>query len=134
MATRHGKNAAVTFAGTALGAFCNEGSLSIDIDTAETSVFGQNYKSFLTGQGTATLELSGHYDPAAGGPGAIIRAQLFVDAVAIIWEPGGAVAGQTRYTFNALVTNYSEASSTSDRVTFSTSLQMTGSPTIITIP
>lgn len=133
MAFKHGKSAAVSFNAVLLTAFSNEGSLNIDIDTAETSVFGNNYKTFLTGQGTGVLTLSGHYDPAAGGPGPTITPRLFNDSTAVVWFPGGNSTGQTSYTFAAIVTNYTESSSTGDRVTFSATLQVTGTITIATI-
>lgn len=134
MAFRHGKNAAVSFNAVLLSPFCNEGSLSLDVDTAETSAFGQNWKTFLAGQGGGSLELSGHYDPVAGGPGPTITARLFNDSTAVIWYPGGNTSGQTSYTFNAIVAAYSESSSTGDRVSFSATLQTTGTVTIATVP
>lgn len=133
MAFKHGKSASLTFNSVVLQSFGNDGSLSLDIDTAETSVFGVNWKTFLTGQGTGTLTFSGHYDPAAAGPGPTLVARLFNDSTATIWQPGGSATGQTQYAFNSIITNYSESSTTSDRVTFSVSLQATGTVTITTL-
>lgn len=134
MSFRHGKSAAVTVNAVNLSAFSNEGSLSLDIDTAETSAFGQDWKTNLAGQGGGSLELSGHYDPVAGGPGATIFPLLFTTAaIPVVWYPGGNVTGQTSYTFNAIVTGYTEGASTGDRVTFSATLMTTGVVTRATV-
>jgi predicted secreted protein len=134
VAFRHGKNAALAFNAVQLGAFGNEGSINLDIDTSETSAFGQNWKSYLSGQGGGTVTFSGHYDPAAGGPGPTITPRLFSDSTAFVFYPGGNTSGQTSWTGTCIVTNYTESASTTDRVNFSVTLQTTGTVTPATVP
>lgn len=133
MAARHGKNAAITFNSVNLGPFCTEGSLNIDIDTADTSTFGTNWKNYLSGQGGGTLEMSGNYDPVAGGPTLTITSRLFSDSTPVVWYPGGNTTGQLSASFNAIVSNYTENAAVGDKVGFSASLTVTGPVTWATV-
>ena len=134
MAFRHGKNAALTVNAVALTAFCDNVGISRDVDTAETSVFGVDDKTFLPGLRGGTLSISGSYDPTVTtGPAAVLEGLLGAAAFTVIFEPGGNTTGQRRHTFSALMTNYSETSAVGDKVTFSGAIIVTGAVTSITI-
>lgn len=130
MAFRHGKFAEISVNSVDLSAFCDSAELSIDVDTAETSTFGDTYKSHLAGLAGATIELSGNYDPTAvSGPSAVLMALIGAAAFPVEYHPGGNTAGQREHTFNAILTSYSESSPVGDKVTFSASLLVDGAVT-----
>lgn len=127
MAFRHGKYAEITVNSNDLSAFCDSAELSIDVDTAETSTFGSDWKTHLAGLAGGTIELSGNYDPTATtGPAAVLMALIGAAAFPVVLFPGGDVTGQRSHTFNAILTSYSESSPVGDKVTFSASLLADG--------
>jgi hypothetical protein len=134
MAFRHGKNAAVTVNSVALSSFCDSVDLSRDVDTSETTVFGNDDKTFIPGLRGGNINLSGNYDPTAStGPADVLEGLLGSAPFPVVYEPGGNVAGQRRHSFNAIITNYSENSAVGDKVTFSASMIITGAVTSTTI-
>lgn len=125
MTARHGKNAAVTIAGTSLQTFCDSLDLSFEVDTAEADTFGATFKSEVAGLTGAKVEIAGKYDPTAStGPGAVIWAAIAggVPVTALLY-PGGTASGQTLWTITSglLVTGYSESSAVGDVVKFKAS-------------
>ena len=126
----------MTVATKALSLFCDTADIDINIDTAETTVFTNTYKTYLAGLAGATLTLSGSWDPTVTtGPASVLFAQIALNqagtVTAVIFYPAGNNAGQgTSHTFNALLSNYKESSKVSDRVAFSCSLLVTGVDTV----
>ena len=135
MAFRHGKFAAITVNSKDLAAFCSDVSLSIDVDTADTSTFGSTWKTSLAGLVGGKTEVKGLYDPTATtGPAAVFEGCITGGvAVPVLHYPGGNVAGQRLNTFNAIVIGYSESSPVGGIVAFTASLLVTGAvtPTVI---
>jgi predicted secreted protein len=131
MAFRHGKNASVTINSVDLSTFCDDLSLAIDVDTADTTTFGSTWKSAIAGLPGAKMTLKGDYDPTAStGPASAIFACITGGApVAVVHKPGGTLTGQRTNSFNAIVTNYTEDSPVGGVVTFSASLLVTGAVT-----
>ena len=136
MAFKHGRLAEVTVATKALSLFVDTADIDINIDTAETTVFTNTYKTYLAGLAGATLTLSGSWDPTVTtGPASVLFAQIALNqagtVTAVIFYPAGNNAGQgTSHTFNALLSNYKESSKTTDKVSFSCSLLVTGVDTV----
>jgi hypothetical protein len=60
MAFVHGKNTAVYYNGSNLSSYFNEASMSQDVETAETTAFGDSAKTYITGlkDGTCSRTLS----------------------------------------------------------------------------
>lgn len=134
MAFRHGKYAEVTVNSVDLSSFSDSVELSIDVDTAETSTFGVDWKTHIPGLAGATVELTGNYDPTATtGPASALSALIGAAPFAVEVHPGGDVNGQIEHTFNAILTNYSESSPVGDKVTFSASLLVTGAVTTVEV-
>jgi hypothetical protein len=79
--------------------------------------------------------MSGSYDgTATTGPAAVIETCIANGtAWPIKFFPGGSASGQRQHVFNALVTNYSEASPVGDKVTFSAALLADGTVTSTTL-
>lgn len=134
MAFRHGKYAEITVNAVALSAFCDSADLSIDVDTAEASTFGQDWKRQLAGLAGATLDLTGDYDPTeTTGPADVLQALIGVDDVPIVLYPGGNVAGQAERSFDAVLKSYKESAKIADVVKFSASFVVTGAVTFDTV-
>lgn len=131
MAPRHGRHAQISVNAVDLSTFCDELELSIDVDTAEVTGFGSQWKSHIAGLVGAQLTLSGSFDPTAStGPAAALMACIAGDAaVAVVHKPGGTASGQRTNSFNAIVSNYTEGSSKDDKVTFASTLTVTGAVT-----
>lgn len=135
MAFIHGKAAAVTVNGTALGAYGNNINLKIGIDTADVSTFGNTWKANVVGMAGATVTIDGDYDPVVTvGPQAVLQALIGAAAFPVLYFPGGNTTGQVKHTFNAILTDYSESSSTGDAVKWSASVILTGADTITLVP
>jgi hypothetical protein len=131
VAFRHGSNADLYIGANSIKAFSDSLEFSVDADTAETSTFGNSWKTFLAGMLGGSLSVSGSYDPTTGtGPAAILWACIWGGTPwAMVHFPGGSVAGQRKNAFDGLVANYTESSTTSDRVTFSAEIMVTGTVT-----
>lgn len=59
----HGKQTSVILDGVNLSPFLNAADVTLDVDTAETTVFQAAWKTFIAGTGQAKAELGGFYDP-----------------------------------------------------------------------
>jgi hypothetical protein len=79
----------------------------------------------------AKLDLSGAFDPTVTtGPASALFACITGGvAVAVVHKPGGTLTGQRTNSFNAIVTSYSESSPVGGKVTFKSSLLVTGAVT-----
>jgi len=76
MSFRHGRNTRVLFADQDISSYLNEVSGSQTLETAETSTFGSNAKTYVVGQNDATISFSGMFD---GEEDAI--AEIFQDVI-----------------------------------------------------
>jgi hypothetical protein len=135
MAFKHGKSAAVWIGTNDLSAFLDQAEKSTDVDTAETTTFGQNWKRYLAGLIGTTLSVSGSYDGTAStGPAALLETAI-ANGTAWTWKffPGGSASGQRQHSFSAFVTNYSESSPVGDKVTFSAEILADGTVTSTTL-
>ena len=135
MAFKHGKSAQLFVGTTELSSFLNSGDKSTDVDTAEVTTFGQNWKVYLAGLIGANLSLAGSYDgTATTGPAAVLETCITGGtAWPIKFFPGGSATGQRQHSFNAFVTNYSESAPVGDAVSFSSTLQASGTVTSTTL-
>lgn len=135
MAARHGLNAAVYVGTNNLSGYLDQADKSTDVDTAETTVFGNSWKQYLAGLIGATLSISGSYDgTATTGPAALMETCI-ANGTAWTWKffPGGSASGQRSHSFSAFVTNYSESSPVADKVTWSAEILATGTVTSTTL-
>ncbi len=136
MAFKHGRLAEVTVATKALSTYCDTADINFKIDTADTATFTAAWKTYIAGLAGATLTLSGDYDPTVTtGPASVFVAQFALNqagtVTAVVFYPAGNNAGQgTSHTFNALVTDYKEASKTNTAVRFDCTLLVTGADTV----
>lgn len=132
MPTRHGRkavfqldNAAGTL--TDISAHVDNVDFPRPVETGETTAFGDDDKTYITGLRDATFSLSGHYDPATGAVDEHLSGILGQDAtVTFEYGPGGNVTGDVKYTGEAILTSYEVTSPVGDKVSFTAELQTTG--------
>ena len=134
---KHGKNAYFALDGTAaslvnISNTLNEISLPRAIETAETTAFGQNDKTYITGLGDATISLSGMFDATVDAQIAGNIANLksgSVSSLSFEYGPSGSAGSSPKFTGEALITSYDISSPVGDVVTYSLELQVTGAVT-----
>lgn len=123
MAFRHGKFAEISVNGADLSAFCDSADLNIDVDTADASTFGIQWKRNLEGLAGGSIDGGGDYDPTdTTGPAIVLLGCIGAGPVPVILYPGGNVSGQISHTFDAILTSYKESAKVGDKVTFTFSL------------
>jgi hypothetical protein len=135
MAARHGKSAEVWVGTNNLSSFLDQADKSTDVDTADTTTFGNNWKTFIAGLVGSSLSISGSYDGTnTTGPASILETCI-ANGTAWTWKyfPGGSATGQRLNSFSAFVTNYSESAPVADKVTFSAEVLATGTVTSSTL-
>lgn len=134
---KHGKNAYFALDGTAgtlvaISDTLNEISVPREIETAETTAFGQNDKTYITGLGDATVSLSGMFDATVDAMIAGNIANLksgSVSSLTFEYGPSGSAASAVKLTGEALITSYEVSSPVGDVITYSLELQVTGGVT-----
>lgn len=125
----HGKNAQFVIGATNISNVLNEASLPREIETAETTAFGTQDKTYITGLSDATVSLSGMFDATADTAINAIITNLKSGSIASAsfrYGPAGSAAGKPKFEGDALITSYELSSPVGDVVTFSLELQVTG--------
>lgn len=118
---------------TDISAFCEEVSLSRDIETAEVTTFGDDAKEYITGLTDATVSISGKFD--AGTASAIdpVLSGILGSASTVSWayrvNSASTSATNPEYQGEAIMTSYEVSGSVGDAVTFSAEFQCTGAIT-----
>lgn len=127
MAFVHGKLGEFTVNSKNLSTYCDKMEISVEVDTAETTTFGDAWKKFIGGTAGASIKIGGSWEPTTTtGPASAIAAIISGGAaVTFIAEPGGAAVNQGR-TGSCLISSYTESGDVGDRVTFDAEFQVTG--------
>jgi predicted secreted protein len=126
---KHGKNAQFELGGTNLSNTLNEISLPREIETAETTAFGTQDKTYIVGLSDATVSLSGMFDATTDSAISTIIANLKSGSIAsasFAYGPSGSAASSPKFSGEALVTSYEISSPVGDVITYSLELQCTG--------
>jgi len=138
MAFSHGKNAVVQLdngAGslTAITAFLSKSSLERMRETAETTVFGLNDKTYVAGLKEATFSGEGNFD---GALDLILSDDIGDNASTktLQYDPQGSTTGLPRYSVECWITKYSIDTDIGDKGSCSFDLQCTGVVTRTTVP
>lgn len=127
---RYGAKALVTVNAVDLSAYCDEGGISIDVDTAETTTFAATWKTFIEGLATAKFTLKGNFDPTVTvGPAVVLSGLIGGGAKSIVFNPAGTATGELKRTVSAILTSYGEDSPVGGKVTFTAAFQGTGAVT-----
>jgi len=123
MALAHGKDATLSIDGTDISAYTDNVSFSRDVDTAETTAFGDDDKTYIAGLEGATMNCSGSYDNGGSASDATLHGAFDGASVAWSYSPDG---GTVTYSGNAFITNYTVNAPVGDKVSWSASLIVTG--------
>jgi hypothetical protein len=138
MAFSHGKNAVVQLdngAGvlTAITAYLSKASLERARETAETTVFGLNDKTYIAGLKDATFSGEGNFDPALD---LILHDDIgdSANTKTLQYDPQGSTSGLPRYSVECWPTKYSIDTDIGEKGGCSFELQCTGVVTRTTVP
>jgi len=116
-----------------LSAFCEDVSLSRDIETAEVTTFGDSAKEYITGLTDATISISGKFDANGASSVDSVLSGILGQAATVTYNyrPNSAAIAATNpeYQGEAIVTSYEVSGSVGDAVTFSAELQCSGAIT-----
>jgi len=116
-----------------LSAFCEDVSLSRDIETAEVTTFGDSAKEYITGLSDATISISGKFDADGASSVDSVLSGILGQAATVTYNyrPNSAAISATNpeYQGEAILTSYEVAGSVGDAVTFSAELQCSGAIT-----
>lgn len=124
-----------------LSTYCKEVSFPSKMDTAETSTFGTQVKTYVQGLADRTLATSGSWegiaaalsDTTAANPtsfDALVSGLIgAAQEVAFAYGPTGNAAGAIKYIGRAILTDYQVMGGIGSLVEFSASFQVTGNVT-----
>ena len=127
MAFTHGKKARFLLEDSStisrdISAYMNTAGLNRSAETAETSVFSSTAKTYVPGLKDGTIPLGGVWDPTLDG---------YMDGVvgkdkAYKYFPASTAAGSVHYGGDCIITSYDISSALGGAVSWSGSLQLTG--------
>lgn len=126
MAAVHGKDTVVYVNGYELTTYLNEVSVSREVDTAETSTFGNSAKTYIAGQKDGTADMSGIWDGTAGAVDDRLAAYFGADGTVFTVGYGGSTLGNRADVFAGIQTSYEIGASLGDAVSVSASVQGSG--------
>lgn len=110
----------------------SDANINISIDTADTSHFGSNAKTYITGQNDATSSVTALFDRARLGTiVAAFNGLLTGTIVSLTVElgPEGTATGATKISQEMIMTSLNIGASVADLVSVSFELQRTGDTT-----
>lgn len=123
---RHGKRTAVFLNGTDMSPFLNEATTTQEMETAETTTFGDNDKTYIIGLADGTISCSGLFDSTAGASDDVLNGLIGEEDNSITVCPEGATAGRRAVLANGQLTSYEVSSPVSDVVSISAEIQADG--------
>lgn len=127
MAFLHGKGTAVLFNEYDLSSYFNDAGVTRNVETAETTAFGNNSKTYIIGLMDGTLSLSGMFDGTAGAIDAVLAGVLGTEnaAVTTVLYNGASIGNRVQLA-QTEVTSYDVSAPVGDVVAASTELQADG--------
>lgn len=133
MAFVHGKDSVFKIDNAAgsltnISTYVKDCSLAQSVDVPETSTFGDNAKTFITGLSSATFSINGLFDPTVNTVLAGITGSSTTKSFE--YGPAGSTAGLPKYTGEAILTSYGVSGDVSDAVQFTAEFQITGAVTL----
>lgn len=123
---RHGKRTAVLLNGTDMTPFLNEATQTQEIETAETTTFSDEDKTYIVGLGDGTISTSGLFDSTAGASDAVLSGLIGQEDNTFTVLPEGATAGARSIIANGQLTSYEVSSPVADVVSISAEVQADG--------
>lgn len=103
-----------------LSAYLTNVSFPRDFDTAETSTFGNTYKTYIVGLGSSTIQIQGRYDSTAtSGPDVVLSGLIGLTTTSTVkYGPEGLTTGKVQYNGLFFLSQYQITGSISSDVTF----------------
>ena len=138
MAFTHGKKSKFSIDNSAgsltdISAYCDDVSLSRDIETAETTSFGDDAKEYIIGLTDASISVSGKFDAAGASTVDSVLSGILGQEASVSFEyvPGGGTIGASNpgYQGECYLTSYEVSGSVGDVTSFSASFQVSGAIT-----
>lgn len=123
---RHGKRTVVLMNGTNMSPFLNEATQTQSVETAETTTFADNDKTYITGLGDGTISTSGLFDSTAGASNDVLTGALGLEDNTFTVLPEGATLGAESVIANGQLTSYDVSSPVADVVSISAEIQADG--------
>lgn len=106
----------------------NESGVDQSIDVEETSVFGEDAKSYVVGLEDGTISLSGHFSTDSGHAYDVLKG-IKREVVGFEYLPEGDDSGKPKLSGSCILTSFNVSSSVNGKVDVSASLQVTGGVT-----
>ena len=127
MAFIHGKGTAALYNEHDLSSYFNDGAASHSVETAETTVFGNDDKTYIVGLRDGTVSLSGMFDGSTDAVDDVLRQSLGTEDGGITTICyGGATAGNRASLAQVETTSYDISMPVSDVVAASAEFQVDG--------
>lgn len=123
---RHGKKTAVLLNGTNMSPFLNEATTTTEIETAETTTFGTQDKTYIMGLSDGTISTSGLFDSAAGASNDVLTGLINQEDNTFTVMPEGVAAGNPAVIANGQMTSYEVSSPVGDVISISAEVQADG--------
>lgn len=113
-----------------LSAYFNKGDLDRMADMLETTVFGLNSKTYVSGLFDGSIPLEGFYDSTVTSGVDVVLSGILGGATRTFeLGPEGGSAGKIKYTGSCLLKSYKISSAVAEIVSISAELQLTGDVT-----
>ena len=132
MAFVHGKDSVIKMDNasgslTDVSAYVNNVDFPITSDIAETTVMGNDNKTYIVGLKDATLSLTGLWDATMDAILGVIVGQA--STVSFELSPEGTSSGKVKYTGEAICIEYGQNPPVGDVVSYTANFQVTGAVT-----
>jgi len=119
---------------TDMSAILQDVGIGRGLDMGETTSFGSNAKTYITGLGDSTISVSGKYDSTFDSQIQTCLSGLQAGTISSLlfeYRTNNAIVSSTnpKWTGSALIKSYEVKSSVADVVSFSLELQVTGAVT-----
>ncbi len=98
-------------------------------DTLESTVFGQDNKSYIPSLNDGTVGISGKFDAVTGGPDVTLRALRGLGPLTVEWQPEGGGAGKPFRRVEAILTSYAASAPVGGIITYTATWQASGAET-----
>lgn len=123
---RHGKRTAVLLNGTDMSPFLNEATTTQTVETAETTTFSDDDKTYIVGLADGTISTSGLFDSSAGASDEVLNGTLGTEDNTFTVLPAGNIEGRRAILANGQLTSYEIAAPVADVISISAEVQADG--------
>ena len=124
MPFKHGKNTTVLLGAVNLSPYLDSADLSLDMDTADTTMFGATWKSAIGGTYGAKVDLGGLYDPAEASLSSLLLAGT--PGVLTVAPAGALAIGDRARLFSAIDSSWQQSNPVGGMVAVKASMTCTG--------